>query len=88
MAGKLLMHYPILIGIREEQNCYGDHINHGDVGMYDMFLHKQDRAYTVPQLYEFVEKAGLNFVDYNSPHSRIMLKPETYFQDPESFEKN
>ena len=65
----------------------GDHINHGDVGMYDMFLHKQDRAYTVPQLYEFVEKAGLNFVDYNSPHSRIMLKPETYFQDPEFLKK-
>lgn len=65
----------------------GDHINHGDIGLYDMFLHKQDRAYTVPQLYEFVEKAGLNFVEYNSPHSRVMLKPETYFQDPEFLKK-
>lgn len=65
----------------------GDHIHHGDIGMYDMFLHKQDRAYTVPQLYEFVEKAGLNFVDYNSPHSRIMLKPDTYFKNPEFLER-
>lgn len=64
-----------------------DHINHGDVGMYDMFLHKQDRAYTVPQLYEFIEKAGLNFVEYNSAHSRIMLKPETYFKDQEILKK-
>jgi hypothetical protein len=72
---------------RGGQELSGDLGPYGDVGMYDMFLHKQDRAYTVPQLYEFVEKAGLNFVDYNSPHSRIMLKPETYFQDPEFLKK-
>ncbi|MEA0970524.1 Class I SAM-dependent methyltransferase [Candidatus Megaera venefica] len=65
----------------------GDLGPYGDVGMYDMFLHKQDRAYTVPQLYEFVEKAGLNFVEYNSAYSRVMLKPETYFQDPEFLKK-
>jgi len=65
----------------------GDLGPYGDVGMYDMFLHKQDRAYTVPQLYEFVEKAGLNFVEYNSAYSRVMLKPETYFKDPEFLKK-
>ncbi len=64
-----------------------DHINHGDIGMYDMFLHKQDRAYTVPQIYDFVENAGLNFIEYNSAHSRIMLKPETYFKDAEFLKK-
>ncbi|GAB4162667.1 MAG: class I SAM-dependent methyltransferase [Rickettsiaceae bacterium] len=69
------------------QDLLGDHIHHGDAGMYDMFLHKQDRAYTVPELYEFVEKAGLNFVEYNSAHSRVMLKPETYFKDPEFLQK-
>lgn len=55
----------------------------GDIGMYDLFLHKQDIAYTIPQLYEFVEKAGLNFVEHGSPHSRIMLQPKTYIKDPE-----
>ena len=65
----------------------GDLGPYGDVGMYDMFLHKQDRAYTVPQLYEFAEKAGLNFVEYNSAYSRVMLKPETYFKDPEFLKK-
>lgn len=69
------------------QELLADHIHHGDIGMYDMFLHKQDRAYTVPQIYEFAEKAGLNFVDYSSAHSRIMLKPETYFKDPEFLKK-
>ncbi|BBJ31425.1 hypothetical protein RAS_05340 [Rickettsia asiatica] len=41
-----------------------------------MFLHKQDRAYSVPELYEFVEKADLNFVDYLDPLEKILLRPE------------
>ncbi|PCJ24536.1 MAG: methyltransferase [Rickettsiales bacterium] len=69
------------------KDLLADHVKFGDIGMYDMFLHKQDRAYTVPQLYEFVENAGLNFVEFNSPHSRVMLKIETYVKDPEMLKK-
>jgi SAM-dependent methyltransferase len=64
-----------------------DHINHGDVGMYDMFLHKQDRAYTVPQIYDFVEKAKLNFVEFNSAHSRTVLNIARYIKDPVLLER-
>lgn len=32
----------------------------GASGIYDLFLHFQDRAYTIPQLYEWVERASLN----------------------------
>jgi len=64
------------------KDLLSDHINHGDVGMYDMFLHKQDRAYTVPQIYDFVEKAKLNFVEFNSAHSRAMLNIVRYIKDP------
>lgn len=60
-----------------------DHKNYGDVGLYDMFLHKQDRAYTIPQLYEFVKNANLNFVDFTGVHSRIALRIENYIQDPD-----
>ncbi len=35
-------------------------LSYGDIGIYDLFLHSQDRAYTVPQLYAFVERAGLH----------------------------
>ena len=31
-----------------------------DAGFYDLLLHSQDRAYTVPELYEFTKNAGLN----------------------------
>ena len=64
------------------KDLLADHINHGDVGMYDMFLHKQDRAYTVPEIYEFVEKANLNFIEFNSAHSRVMLNIARYIKDP------
>lgn len=65
------------------EDLLADHKYYGDVGMYDMFLHKQDRAYNIPQLYEFVEKAGLNFVEHHSAHSRVMLKLDTYITNPE-----
>ncbi len=65
------------------KDLLADHVNHGDVGMYDMFLHKQDRAYTIPEIYEFVEKAGLNFVEFNSAHSRVILNIGNYIKNPE-----
>lgn len=33
----------------------------GDIGIYDLLLHEQDRAYTVDDVYDFVESAGLSF---------------------------
>ena len=65
------------------KDLLADHISHGDSGMYDMFLHKQDRAYTVPEIYEFVDKAGMNFIEFNSAHSRYVLKLENYIKDAE-----
>jgi 2-polyprenyl-3-methyl-5-hydroxy-6-metoxy-1,4-benzoquinol methylase len=32
-------------------------------GIYDLFLHAVDRAYTVPRIYDWVEGAGLTLVD-------------------------
>lgn len=65
------------------KDLLSDHIHFGDVGMYDMFLHKQDRAYTVPQIHEFVEQANLNFVEFNSAHSRAILDISRYIKEPE-----
>ena len=38
--------------------------------IYDMFLHSQDRAYTVGELYEFLDSAGLNLIEFD-PHHRL-----------------
>ncbi len=59
----------------------------GDVGIFDLFLHSQDRAYTIPELYDFVESSGLEIQHYipspwrldpaalpDSPIREILLK--------------
>lgn len=69
------------------QDLISDLRNMGDIGMYDLLLHKQDRAYTIPQLYEFVEKAGLNFVDFSDCRSRLLLRLENYIADKELLEE-
>lgn len=40
----------------------------GDNGIFDLFLHSQDRSYTVPELYEwFVDKKGMH-LQLTAPH--------------------
>ncbi|PZP86806.1 MAG: hypothetical protein DI582_01705 [Azospirillum brasilense] len=52
-------------------------------GIYDLLLHSTDRAYTVPQLYEWVQGAGLNlhglFGDFIS---ESLYEPGNYNRDP------
>lgn len=57
-----------------------------DIGIYDLLLHTQDRAYTVPELYEYVEQSGLVLHKlFNSDHplGDMAFKPETFIRDAE-----
>lgn len=56
-----------------------DHVLFGDVGLYDMFLHKQDRAYSVEQMYEYFDKVKMHMVEYTDPYSRAVLNIDSYF---------
>ncbi len=49
----------------------------GDAGIVDLFLHSQDRAYTIPELYDFIMKANLHLIDFAMPQ-RYWLLPEAY----------
>jgi SAM-dependent methyltransferase len=69
--------------IRGEE-LLADHKYHGDIGLYDMFLHKQDRAYSIPQLYEFVEKAGMNIATFVDPYYRACLNIDSYLPENET----
>ena len=56
-----------------------------DIGIYDLLLHPQDRAYTVPELYDYVEKSGLKLNKlFNSDHilADMLFQPETFIRDP------
>jgi len=56
-----------------------------DIGIYDLLLHTQDRAYTVPELYEYIETSGLQVNKlYNPDHplGDMVFQPQTYIKDP------
>ncbi len=50
----------------------------GDAGLVDMFLHAQDRAYTVPQLYEWLDASGLGMVRFDNikAYDPIIHRPD------------
>ena len=55
----------------------GDHISQGDNGVIDLLLHHQDRAYTIPELYEWVEAEDLNIIQFNiDSRSKLETKIE------------
>jgi len=55
-----------------------DHLNVGDAGLYDLLLHSQDRAYTVPELAELVGVAGLAITGLIEPWR---YDPASYLSD-------
>jgi len=82
MNGKsILSALPATNWFMRAQELMGDHIHFGDVGLYDMFLHKQDRAYSIPEMHEFIQDAGLNFVDFTVTTDRLALRIENYIKD-------
>ncbi|THB69805.1 MAG: class I SAM-dependent methyltransferase [Gammaproteobacteria bacterium] len=59
------------------QSFLFDYDNGGEAGVVDLFLHSQDRAYTVGELFDFVEASDLHFIDFVMPQ-RYELMPEAY----------
>jgi SAM-dependent methyltransferase len=55
-----------------------DHLNVGDAGLYDLLLHSQDRAYTVPELADLVGAAGLAITGLIEPWR---YDPASYLSD-------
>ena len=49
----------------------GDHITMGDVGIYDLLLHKRDVSYDIREAFRFVEMGGYNFVGFYLPELNI-----------------
>ncbi|MBW8039415.1 MAG: class I SAM-dependent methyltransferase [Planctomycetes bacterium] len=58
---------------------YGTSKN-SDVEIYDLFLHSQDKPFTVLEVYELVNNCGLNLVDF--VETRAFYRPETFIKNP------
>ncbi len=63
------------------QELLRDHVVFGDIGLYDLFFYKQDRAYSIPELYELIHNAGLNFVEFSDVSEKLALRIENYISD-------
>lgn len=76
LAKRLLNQLPPTNWFRQNRFVV-DHMN-GDAGLYDLLLHRQDRAYLVPEIADFAAKAGLEIVTFISP---ALYEPANYLSD-------
>lgn len=61
-----------------------------DAGIYDLLLHAEDRAYSIPELYDFLETAGLNLLHLlhdGYPLAGDLYTPAAYLADAALREK-
>lgn len=57
-----------------------DHLTAGDSGLYDLLLHSQDRAYSVPEIAALIAGSGLRIVTFIEP---IRYDPAVFLGDQE-----
>ena len=72
--------HPLLRGRSREQM---EALIANEANLVDTFLHVQDRAYTVPELYDFIESAGLSVVNFTNFGRLVRLEyePGIYLAD-------
>lgn len=56
-----------------------DHLEQGDAGLYDLFLHACDRSFRVTEIVELAAAAGLRVTAFIEP---AFYDPATYLPDP------
>jgi len=56
----------------------GDHVELGDAGIYDLLLHRRDRAYSVPELAGLLQQGGMRPVNFVDP---ARYEPSVYLND-------
>lgn len=67
---------------RDEQRWTGDLEDLGDIEVYDLFLHSQDRAYTVPQIYRWLDECNLNMAGFSGfSGQKLKYAVDTYARD-------
>ncbi|MDY6991501.1 MAG: class I SAM-dependent methyltransferase [Pseudomonadota bacterium] len=76
----VLQELPATNWFKRAEELFAVDIQFGDIGLYDLFLHSQDRAYTVLELHDLLEHCGLYFVDYVSQR-RILYNPATFIKN-------
>ena len=79
----------VLAGLGEDhwfsgtQKYINDIKRYADAGIYDLLLHAQDRSYTVPELYEWLDPCHLKLLSFiaQNGQARHIYSPEAYVKD-------
>ena len=76
-ARRVMRHLPETAWLRLNTN-FGDHVDGGDAGLYDLLLNPRDRAFTVPDLHALLAGAGLEVACWVEParYDPVLLLPD------------
>ena len=78
VARRVMRHLPETAWLRANQ-YFGDHIDGGDAGLYDLLLNPRDRAYTVADLAGLLAGEGLAVTAWMEP---MRYDPVAFLPDP------
>lgn len=78
VARRVMRHLPETAWLRANR-YFGDHIDGGDAGLYDLLLNPRDRAYTVPAFAALLAEAGLAVTAWMEP---MRYDPAVFLPDP------
>lgn len=82
---KMLAELPVSNGFKRFEEHVEDHDIFGDSGLYDLLLHEQDRSYTIPELYDFLDKQQLHLKHFivHGGMGKLTYDPKLYIKDPD-----
>lgn len=84
-ARAVLAQLPATNWFRRGEDLFREHEAGGDAGLYDLLLHSRDRAYTVPELYDWlVDRRGLTIQFSDVHRGRLPYEPDTYLANASS----
>lgn len=80
LTRRLLCELPPHAWIKRNPVLGTDHARMSDAEIVDRYLHTQDRAYTVPQIFQWADRAGLRVSGFAFP---ARYDPRSYLDDPD-----
>jgi len=80
-AWKILNMLPSTNLFKRTEHLTPDHLRSGDAGLYDLLLHKQDQAYSMPEMVDMISKSDLHFVEFAEPDSRLSMNYRWFVKD-------
>ncbi len=78
VAKRVMRHLPESAWLRRN-TYFGDHMDGGDAGLYDLLLNPRDKSFTAPALHALLSGAGLRPTCWLEP---MRYDPATWLPDP------